>query len=115
MKLSTREEIDSDPTEGSSGDGFEGTTVEVLGDEMTVEKAVEQLGEMLERPEAFGLVPASRLTELNERLVDVEAENGQLRAEMEEHEEWLEMAFRTLDAADSLSQFSLQEEGESES
>jgi hypothetical protein len=112
MKLSLPEEMD-DPPEEDSGDGMR-ESVSVMGEEMEPLAAIELLGEMLERPEAFGLVPASRLTGLNERLAEVQAENGRLREEMEEREEWLEEAFRALSSADSLSQFRLEEPGESE-
>ena len=112
MKLSLPEEMD-DPPESDTG-GVERESVSVMGDEMDALAAIELLGEMLERPEAFGLVPASRLTELNERLAEVQAENGRLREEMEEREEWLEEAFSVLSSADSLSQFRLENPGESE-
>jgi hypothetical protein len=112
MRLSLPEEMD-DPPEEDSADGMR-ESVSVMGDEMEPLAAIELLGEMLERPEAFGLVPASRLTDLNEQLAEVQAENGRLREEMEEREEWLEEAFRALSSADSLSRFRLEDPGESE-
>ena len=67
---------------GGLGHTISDETVTLLGDEMDPLEAIELVGEMLERPESFGLVPASRLTSLNERIGEVEAENGRLRRDL---------------------------------
>ena len=86
MKLSIPSDEDDGDLEGGEADGLGHTirdeTVTLLGDEMGPLEAIELVGEMLERPESFGLVPASRLTDLNERIAEVEAENGRLRRDL---------------------------------
>ena len=86
MKLSIPSDEDGGELEDVGGEGLGHTirdeTVTLLGDEMDPLEAIELIGEMLERPESFGLVPASRLTELNERIAEVEAENGRLRRDL---------------------------------
>ena len=88
MRLSIPSDEDAGEFEdgdgGGSGSGhtIPDETVTVLGDEMDPLDAIEQMGDMLERPESFGLVPASRLTDLNERIAEVEAENGRLRRDL---------------------------------
>jgi len=86
MKLSIPSDEDGGELEDVGGEGLGHTirdeTVTLLGDEMGPLEAIELIGEMLERPESFGLVPASRLTELNERIAEVEAENGRLQRDL---------------------------------
>ena len=114
MELSTPEEIESEPVESGSSCGLDVETVEVLGDEMAVDEAVKQLGDMLERPEAFGMVPASRLTDLNERIAELQSENEQLREEVDAITESLQETYRILNTADSISQFTLTDDPSNE-
>ena len=86
MKLSIPSDEDGGELEDVGGEGLGHTirdeTVTLLGDEMGPLEAIELIGVMLERPESFGLVPASRLTELNERIAEVEAETGRLQRDL---------------------------------
>lgn len=81
MELSTPKEIEAEPAESGSQQPALGT-VEVLGGEMSVERAVEQFGEMLEQPEAFDLVPASKVRALEERVEELEEENQKVRRDL---------------------------------
>lgn len=105
MKLSSPGEMDGSPEE-SAGKQSESVgklstgTVSVMGDEMDPTAAIELLGEMLERPEAFGMVAESSHVELVERVGALEAENEELR-------ESLRQVYTIMDEAESVSQFSL--------
>lgn len=74
MRFAKPEEIDSEVWRGDSGDREPPETVTFAGEEMPIEDAVSLAGEMLDRPEAFGMAKASRVRELareNEELRDM--------------------------------------------
>ena len=101
---------------GASGDGVSGDgvgrsgvsgrsgaeMVSVFDDEMTVSGAVELMGEMLENPEAFGMVPESSHRDLRRRVEELEEQN-------EELVESLRRAYSIMDEAESMSQFTIDE------
>lgn len=70
------------PDEGSASITEE--TVRFGDEEVTVADALRLAGDMLTEPEAFGLVKAERVRELESRLDELRAENDDLRSELQE-------------------------------
>lgn len=105
MKFSSPGEVD-EPAEPEAGESApEPTppeTVTVFGSETTLTEAVELMGEMLDKPEAFGMVSESQHAEVVERVEELEAENERMA-------ESLRQVYSIMDEADKMSQFSLNE------
>lgn len=114
MKLSLPAEMDESAGEDSgkqsgssgkqsgSGEKLRDQTVSLFdeGSVMDPLEAIELLGEMLDRPEAFGMVAESSHEELAERVEALEEENERLA-------ESLRSAYEVLDEQDSIKSFSI--------
>ena len=100
MSLAKPEDIDeptdtdtvetyTDASDASHGDVVTNPAVTVMGDEMPVSEAVTLLFDMLESPEAFGMVSESRVEgiethvgHLAERIESLEEQNERLRGDV---------------------------------
>ena len=79
MKLSKPEDMDEVEESPAVSDM---DTVVMFGEETPIDNAVQALAEIVERPDNFGLVSESRLVESEERVLELEERNENLRRDV---------------------------------
>ena len=79
MKLSKPEDMDEVEESPAVSDM---DTVVMFGEETPIDNAVQALAEIVERPDNFGLVSESRLVESEQRVLELEERNENLRRDV---------------------------------
>lgn len=79
MKLSKPEDMDEVEESPAVSDM---DTVVMFGEETPIDNAVQALTEIVEQPDNFGLVSESRLVESEERVLELEERNENLRRDV---------------------------------
>ena len=79
MKLSKPEDMDEVEESPAVSDM---DTVVMFGEETPIDNAVQALAEIVEQPDNFGLVSESRLVESEERVLELEERNENLRRDV---------------------------------